>query len=248
MPRTLRTGSCSLQGLRSDNEDAVAVDEFSDLVLCQVADGMGGGGLGAQASQLVVATLAAEVDKPARDRNGCTDMGAALRCAIARAHDAVLALHQQGGRAASTVTVALWLRGTEVLHIAHVGDSSAWLVRGQWIERLTRVHDAIQLLADAEGISYEEMQQRVVCGRVLVRILGSAEPAAAEPDLRIVPVHAGDRVLLCTDGLSTVVADQHLLAALPTHRDVQACADALCRLALDHGSRDDVSCVVIEAA
>ena len=62
----------------------------------------------------------------------------------------------------------------------------------------------------------------------------------------MVPLQAGDRFLLCTDGLTGVVTDEQLLDLHPDKTDVQACADGLGQLALDSGSKDNVSCIVFE--
>ena len=67
------------------------------------------------------------------------------------------------------------------------------------------------------------------------------------PEVRVEALHAGDKFLLCTDGLSGPVPDSMLLGFIQAHPDVQECADGLGQLALDQGSRDNVSCIVIEA-
>ena len=64
----------------------------------------------------------------------------------------------------------------------------------------------------------------------------------------MVTLQAGDRFLLCTDGLSGVVSDDQLLAFIKDKTDMQECADGLCQLALDSGSRDNISCVMIEVS
>src|SRR5262245_35555588 len=119
MPLALRIGHCTLQGgYREENEDAVAAGEYPEQVVCLVADGMGGQGLGALAAQRAVATVLAELDKPARDRAGCATVEDALRHAFARANEEVLALPTPpGARGGSCLVVALWRRGTDVLRL-----------------------------------------------------------------------------------------------------------------------------------
>src|SRR5689334_5482110 len=103
MSLVLRTGGCSLKGShRQENEDAIAVECLADVVVCAVADGMGGGP-GALASRRALATVLAWLDKPGRDAAGTLDPVGALRHAVARAQDAVVAL-QQAHRAGSTLT------------------------------------------------------------------------------------------------------------------------------------------------
>jgi protein phosphatase len=81
---------------------------------------------------------------------------------------------------------------------------------------------------------------------VLVRYLGNAETSTQGPDLRVLTVEPGDRYLLCSDGLSGVVSAGDVLHCVEEVRAVQQCAEALGRLALESGSRDNVSCVVVE--
>ena len=82
---------------------------------------------------------------------------------------------------------------------------------------------------------------------VLWKYLGSKEVGEG-PDVTVVPLQAGDRFLLCTDGLTGVVPDEQLLSFIDAQEDMQACSEALGQLALDQGSRDNVSAIVIDAA
>ena len=77
--------------------------------------------------------------------------------------------------------------------------------------------------------------------------IGSKEVGEG-PEVKVINVQAGDRFLLCTDGLSGVVGDDQLAEFITGQSDMQQCADALCQLALDQGSPDNISCVVIEVA
>ena len=81
---------------------------------------------------------------------------------------------------------------------------------------------------------------------------GGDQPVGGEvgdgPEVKVVSLQAGDRFLLCTDGLTGVVTDEQILNYVRDQTDVQACADGLGQLALDSGSKDNVSCIVIEVA
>jgi serine/threonine protein phosphatase PrpC len=79
----------------------------------------------------------------------------------------------------------------------------------------------------------------------LWKYLGSKEVGEG-PDVKMVPIQAGDKFVLCSDGMSGSVLDPQILAFVNEHPDVQACADGLGQLALDNGSRDNVSVIVIE--
>jgi PPM family protein phosphatase len=118
------------------------------------------------------------------------------------------------------------------------------LVRGDTLEQLTVDQTLAQALVEAKTITAEEA--RVHRFRtVLWKYLGTPE-VGNSPDVRWVPVRPRDRVLLCTDGLHGVVPDDRIVGCMRQHADARKCAEALYRLALGSGSRDNVSCVVLE--
>jgi protein phosphatase len=129
------------------------------------------------------------------------------------------------------------------MYIAGVGDSRAYLVRGDRIEQLTVDHSLAQALVEAKTITAEEARTHRY-RNVLWKYLGSKEVGAG-PEVKSVSLRPRDRVLLCTKGLHGVLPDERILDCMRQHADVQECADALCQLALDSGSRDNVSCIVI---
>ena len=143
----------------------------------------------------------------------------------------------------TTVVTAAWRKGGEMF-VSGVGDSRVYLIRGKKIAQLTVDHSLAQALVEAKTISPAEARDHKF-KNVLWKYLGSKEVGDG-PDVTVLPVLAGDRFLLCTDGLHGVVPDDKLLAFIQSQPDVQACADGLGQLALDSGSRDNVSCVVIE--
>jgi PPM family protein phosphatase len=243
VPLSLRTGSCCLQGnYRQDNEDRVAVVEWPDAVVCVVADGMGGPPLGRQASEQVIASLLANLDKPSRDQSAGND--GAVRTALYRAQDDVRLLQTQTGRrAGSSVVLLLWIRGAECVLVGHVGDTRAYHLSAQGTKALTVVHDVRQALIAAGTITQEQADQGI-WRNVLYKFLGADVPDLA-PDLVRVSISAGDRFMLCSNGLWGVVRDEQLAAILTQMLDAQVCADDLAQLALTQGSRDNVSCVVV---
>src|SRR5262249_17427382 len=114
------------------------------------------------------------------------------------------------------------------------------------IRQLTTDHSLTQALVEAKTISPEETADHRF-RNVLWKYLGSKEVGAG-PETKEVPATVGDRFLLCTDGLTGAVSDEQILHFIRQHPDVQACADGLGKLALDCGSRDNVSCIVVEVA
>jgi len=139
--------------------------------------------------------------------------------------------------------LALWRNGSE-LYIAGVGDSRAYSIRGRKIVQLTTDHSLAEALVQAGTISRDEPREHKF-KNVLWKYLGTREVGEG-PDVACETIQNGDRFVLCTDGLHGVVKDDKLLDFALQHPDPQQCADGLGQLALDSGSRDNVSCVVID--
>jgi protein phosphatase len=170
-----------------------------------------------------------------------------MRKAIVQANEEIMAmgaLDREYKNMGTTVVMAVWRKGAE-LFIAGVGDSRAYLIRNRKIKQLTVDHSLAQALVEAKTISAAEAREHRF-KNVLWKYLGSREVGEG-PEVGIETLQHGDRFLLCTDGLTGVVPDEKLLSFIAAQPDVQLCADGLGQLALDSGSRDNVSCIVIEA-
>ena len=120
------------------------------------------------------------------------------------------------------------------------------MIRGNKIEQLTIDHSIAQALVEAKTISAAEARVHRF-RNVLWKYLGSKEVGEG-PEVKAVSIQPGDIFLLCTDGLSGVLADDKLLSFVRENPDVQKCADGLGQFALDNGSRDNVSCIVVAVA
>jgi protein phosphatase len=255
MAVSLRIGKCSLLGnYRENNEDAVAVREYdqasgASLTACIVADGMGGQAAGEKASQMATESIPqtlAQLLPPARSPE---EVRKIIRQAVCQANEEIMELGQRDRdyrNMGTTVVMAVWNPDfrDDCLFVAGVGDSRGYLIRDGKIDQLTTDHSLAQALVEAKTISPEEAREHRF-RNVLWKYLGTKEVGEG-PEVKTLFVRPGDRVLLCTDGLSGVVADDRLLEAIQEHDDPQQCADSLCQLALDSGSRDNVSCIVVE--
>ena len=176
------------------------------------------------------------------------DMRKAIRKAVVQANEEIIKIGQLDRdfrNMGTTVVLALWVPAfrDDVLFIAGVGDSRCYLIRNDKIEQWTTDHSLAQALVEAKTISAEEAREHRF-RNVLWKYLGSREVGEG-PDVKTLFSRPGDQLLLCTDGLSGVVPDEKLLDTVRSIEDPQQCAEALCRLALDMGSRDNVSCIVI---
>ena len=247
MAFTLNIGKCSLLGnYRENNEDSIEVRAFPDLTVGIVADGMGGQAAGEIASKRAVEIIPRELRKNLTAHLNGEGVKTQLRRAIVQANEEIMAmgaLDKDMKNMGTTVVMAIWRKGGE-LFVAGVGDSRAYLIRNKKAQQLTVDHSLAQALVEAKTISPAEAKDHRF-KNVLWKYLGSKEVGEG-PDVAALPVQAGDRVLLCSDGLTGVVPDEQLASFISEQKDVQACAEALGQLALDQGSRDNVSCIVIE--
>ncbi|MFO0967509.1 MAG: protein phosphatase 2C domain-containing protein [Gemmataceae bacterium] len=235
-----------LGNYRENNEDSIDVKVLPDMTACIVADGMGGQAAGEIASKRAVEVVPRELRKNLTAAAGSEQASAIIRKAVVQANEEILAmgaLDRDYKNMGTTIVMALWRKGNE-LYLSNLGDSRAYLIRGGAIEQLTVDHSLAQALVENKTISPAEAKEHRF-RNVLWKYLGSKEVGEG-PDVKIIALEPGDRFLLCTDGLTGPVPDHQLLEFVEQTADVQQCAEGLVKLALDQGSRDNVSCIVIE--
>lgn len=247
MALALNIGKCTLLGnYRENNEDSIDVKQFPDLTVAIVADGMGGQAAGEIASKRAIEVIPRELRKNLKAAATHEEAQQVIRRAIVQANEEIIAmgaLDRDLRNMGTTVVMAVWRKGTD-MYVAGVGDSRAYLARGSQIKQLTVDHSLAQALVEAKTISPEEAREHRF-RNVLWKYLGTKEVGEG-PEVKVVAVQPGDRFLLCSDGLSGVVPDNQLLSFMREHPEVQPCADGLGQLALDSGSRDNVSCIVVD--
>lgn len=238
--------STNLGNYRENNEDSIDVKAFPDLTVAVVADGMGGQAAGEIASKKAVEIIPRELRKTLATANNAEGTKHSLRKAIVQANEEIMAMGQldkEMRNMGTTVVMAVWRKAGE-LFVTGVGDSRVYLIRNRKITQLTVDHSLAQALVEAKTISAAEAKEHKF-RNVLWKYLGSKEVGDG-PEVRAEAVQAGDRFLLCTDGLHGVVPDDKIMTYMSDQPDAQACADGLVQLALDSGSRDNVSCVVLD--
>ena len=235
MTLVLRYSARSDRGLvRQSNQDAV----YAGPRLLALADGMGGHAAGEVASSLVISALAPlDDDAPGDDllaelRNATVEGNAAITRHIADAPD----LEGMG-----TTLTAILFAGSR-LGLVHVGDSRAYQLRDGVLTQITKDDTFVQSLIDEGRISEEEAHNHPQRSLLLRAITGQE----VDPSLTIREARAGDRYLLCSDGLSGVVSDETLAETLRTYRDPRECADRLIDLALRGGGPDNITCIVAD--
>jgi protein phosphatase len=247
MALSLNIGKCTLLGnYRENNEDSIDVKAFPDMTISIVADGMGGQAAGEIASKRAIEVVPRELRKNLATATNEEQVKQVIRKAVVQANDEIItmgSLDRDLKNMGTTIVLAVWRKGGE-LYVANLGDSRAYLIRGGAIEQLTFDHSLAWALVENKTITPEEAKEHRF-KNVLWKYLGSKEIGEG-PDVRSVQLQKGDRFLLCSDGLTGPVPDPKLLQFIDSHPNVQECADGLGQLALDDGSRDNVSCIVIE--
>jgi serine/threonine protein phosphatase PrpC len=243
----LKVGAATSVGqVRPINEDAFLVQ--GDRGLFVVCDGMGGAAAGEVASQLAIETIGAFVQNSGIDtgtQRGFQPRTAGLGRAVEEANRAILERAQNDAAHAGmgTTVVAIWI-GDGLASIAHVGDSRLYVRNASGFEALTSDHSLVEAQVQA-GLIDREQSLKSEHQNILLRALGR------EPDVLVelgeTTVAAGDRLLLCTDGLTRTVTDDGLAAALDRFvGDPQGACDHLIAAANENGGPDNVTAVVVE--
>jgi protein phosphatase len=232
--------------LRPENQDRWFADDRRGLFI--VADGMGGGPAGGVAAQIVVDALPPLLAQGLADASSLEEPDAipAVRAILEHLSDRIRAeTRGQPGLAGMGATVVLAIvRGGQAV-IAHMGDSRAYLCRNGRLARLTRDHSLIELLLECGEITPEQAADHPARGQV-TRFVGM--PEASLPEARLVPLKPGDRLLLCTDGLSGMVGDAGLLSILDETPEASQACRRLIAAANEAGGKDNITALIVALA
>jgi PPM family protein phosphatase len=239
MSLSLRYAARSHVGLiRDHNEDS----GYAGPRLLVVADGMGGQAAGEVASSVVLRTIA-QLDSPVLP-DLPADPVRALADQVFAAHEQLRVIVAQNPQLEGMgTTLTAFLLADRHLAFAHIGDSRAYRLRGGRLEQLTSDHTWVQRLVDEGRISEEEAGHHPQRSLLMRALDGRGQ---AEPDLSVTDAQAGDRLMLCSDGLSGVVSFETLEAALAEYADPHQAAETLVQLALRGGGPDNITCIVAD--
>jgi protein phosphatase len=235
----IRVGSQSAQGRRANNEDRFVVDPEHHLWM--VADGMGG-----QENGEVASGMAAEII-PRVVQDGLAahiEADQIVQQAFAAANDAIIEAGRdqpEGKRMGTTAVMALQTDGK--VYIAGCGDSRAYLVRGNEVKQMTVDHSVAQALV-SNGVLTAEEARSSPWQHVLHRFLGCTHTSEGADIIPFTP-EAGDRLLLGSDGLTNFLTDDDLRNGARTFTDPRAWCEHLVGMALDRGSTDNVTVVIV---
>ncbi|MGC8722854.1 MAG: Stp1/IreP family PP2C-type Ser/Thr phosphatase [Acidobacteriota bacterium] len=237
---------------RSNNEDAFAIRP--ELRLYVVADGMGGHSSGEVAAQIAVNQIVAffEVQDlseeatwpyPSYD-DGLSFEGNKLRTAIALASEQIqnYSSEHPESRGMGTTVVAALVVGDRLI-IGHVGDSRAYLYSGGQLSVLTMDHSWVSEQVRLGFLTEEEAAHHPF-RNVITKALGTKDQAQA--DVLEMDVAVGDRILLCSDGLNSMAAEEDIARTLARRESLEATCRSLVELANQKGGEDNVTVILLE--
>ena len=220
--------------VRKSNQDCFYISEQGSW--CVIADGMGGHNGGEIASTMAVRIIGDFMAQPNDDAED------ALRTAIVAANNAVYKKSTEKSEldGMGTTVVLLKMDGN-IAYIGHVGDSRAYYINGEKIIQLTKDHSIVQKLIDSGTITQNQAKNHPQ-KNLITRAVGTER--FVEIDVNRVICTAGDYILLCTDGLSSMVDDKDIFKIIMENPDtaVKNLVDA----ANSAGGRDNVTAVLIK--
>ncbi|MEZ3160511.1 protein phosphatase 2C domain-containing protein [Microbacterium sp. BWT-B31] len=233
---TLSWGACTDRGLRrAVNEDSY----LAEPPLFLIADGMGGHAGGAEASRRALegfAPLVGRADVTADD----------VAAAFAQAAAGVGAIRTERDTAGTTLSgaVVCEIAGTTYWLVVNIGDSRTYLLADGTLSQVSVDHSLVQAMVDGGALSADDAQRHPQ-RNVVTRALGAGSSAA--PDYWMLPTGDGDRVLVCSDGVTKELSTDLIRGVLLDEPSPQAAATRLVHEALLRGGRDNTTAVVVDA-
>ncbi len=222
--------------VRKNNEDSLLVGEGRDSSLFVVADGIGGFEAGEVASSIAVDVL--------KDVAPSDSLEDAIREANRKILEAARSDEKLSGMGTTVVAARFDGSGEEPLvEVSHVGDSRAYLLRGGELKPVTEDHSLVAELVRSGDLTRAEASEHPQ-RNLITRALGAEEEVAV--DTAVLPVEVGDRLLLCSDGLSDMVPEARIGEILASTASPEKCVRILLSAALEAGGADNVTVVVID--
>lgn len=239
MSGSLASAKTHTGNVRQGNEDAFFSDDALGLWL--VADGMGGHEAGEVASAIASKTVAEEI------RSGKT-----LAEAIQSAHHAILqgAQDGEGAHGMGSTIVAIHQVADNSWELGWVGDSRAYLwsqdSEGGQLQQISRDHSYVQALLDSGAITQVDAENHPE-KNVITQCLGSVELSNVRVDTVTMEWKAGQKILMCSDGLSDEVSDEEIASILANNNDSKVAVEKLIEAALKNGGKDNITAVLVDA-
>ena len=228
--------------VRDLNEDSFCVHGFHQnqpMGFCILADGMGGHNAGEVASQRTVQFVAEELLKNEDLKEAPRILNRAAKSANAKVFAMAKTNQSQHGMGSTLVVACICDDGA---YIANVGDSRAYAFRNRELMQITKDHSVVEEMVANGTITRDEARlhpQR----NIITRAIGA--DADTEADIFEYDYYAGDVLLLCSDGLSSMLTDEEMLQILTRNTDAEAMVNALIDAANERGGRDNITAICI---
>jgi serine/threonine protein phosphatase PrpC len=230
--------------IRKNNQDRSLVSIDRNLFI--VSDGMGGHQAGGVASQAVVTILPELIDQrlAGMQSSGDQEMELILRESLLELSQRLWAesTGEEALRGMGATVALVWISGSQA-HLAHMGDSRVYLFRHDHLLRQTEDHSIVTLLVKHGDITLAEAKNHPARGR-LSRFVGMEGEVYA--DVRTLNLQANDRLLLCTDGLTSMVPDEWIEQVLGKYESPDDTCRELTKAALDAGGNDNVTVIIMD--
>jgi len=229
--------------IREHNEDAYAYQEIKSGFFCvAIADGMGGHNCGEIASRFAVdetIKFLSNIEKLDE-----SDFKLVLFDAIKKANEKII-LQSKKNPAYSGMgtTIVLVLFAKDHVHIAHVGDSRAYLIKNQDLVQITKDHSYIEELVKIGYINREEADKHPR-KNVITKALGAFE--GSEPDYTEIKITKNEMILLCTDGLTNMITNEEFAEIVKKNKTPERLCERLMKTALKNGGRDNITVAAIK--
>ncbi|MCL2827861.1 MAG: Stp1/IreP family PP2C-type Ser/Thr phosphatase [Oscillospiraceae bacterium] len=232
--------------VRKDNQDYFQIEQLhgNKLILSVVCDGMGGASAGNVASRLAAETFIQTLSDQPSALLDDELVGDALTDAMMAANRVVYegAKAHRDYKGMGTTLVGAVTR-EEKSHIINVGDSRAYHISGDIIVQVTRDHSLVEDMVARGDITREEALTHPN-RNLITRALGTDEKVGR--DLFTVELKPGDRLLLCSDGLTNLVSDEEILQEISRYDDPDKCCEMLIHLGLARGGSDNITALIVD--
>ncbi|MCI5604305.1 MAG: Stp1/IreP family PP2C-type Ser/Thr phosphatase [Clostridia bacterium] len=228
---------------RKINEDNYYVHENSMFPYVIVADGMGGHQAGEVASMMVVDIICNHLEKNLESELDYVEAGEVVRQAFIAANSIIFTYaknHYKIMGMGTTTTLSLIYQNKVIT--AHVGDSRAYMINEEEIKQITKDHSYVQELVSRGEISPEAARNHPK-KNYITRAMGAEETVKVDITIKS---YNGEKILLCSDGLTNFVYDEEIKEYINTSNTLQEGAEKLVALANERGGRDNITIVVLE--
>lgn len=231
--------------VRRSNQDSYLTGEISGSVAwAVVCDGMGGANGGNVASAMAVKVISEHINSAYRDGMSSNSIRYLLMSAISAANADIFDTAQNSDTLfgmGTTVVAVIIVNG--IAHIAHAGDSRAYLINNSVMEQVTRDHSVVQSMIENGEITEEEAKHHPN-RNVITRALGVNE--RIDVDYNEIDLKDGDAILICTDGLTNYVENDRILKIIKNHKFYEY-PEKLIETANNNGGGDNITVVMMSA-